>query len=140
MRNDSADHVAGVSRGSLIAAAGCAAAFILLLQFYGNSTLGYIKSASLWRWWVGQWLDPRAETEHGWLILAISAWLLWRNLRSRELKGSQMAPEQAGSREQETGDRGQGAGRGVRLSPVSCLLPPAGTAAAAMIAGLVLHL
>ena len=62
-----------------------------LFQFYGNSTLGYIKSASLFRWWGGQWLDPRAESEHGWLILGLSAWLWWRNLQPA--KGSKAGLE-----------------------------------------------
>ena len=65
-----------------------------LFQFYGNSTLGYIKSASLFRWWGGQWLDPRAESEHGWLILGLSAWLWWRNLQPA--KGPKAGVESGG--------------------------------------------
>ncbi len=65
-----------------------------LFQFYGNSTLGYIKSASLFRWWGGQWLDPRAESEHGWVILGLSAWLWWRNLQPA--KGPKAGVESGG--------------------------------------------
>jgi EpsI family protein len=39
-----------------------------------------VDTASLFWWWISQWIDPHAETEHGWLILGISAWLLWRGL------------------------------------------------------------
>jgi exosortase len=53
---------------------------LALFQFFGNATRGYVDTASLFRWWFSQWLDPRAETEHGWLILGISFWLFWRNL------------------------------------------------------------
>jgi exosortase len=81
MRNDSAHPGSGGWHAGRSAALACAAAGVWLFQFYGNSTLGYIKSASLFRWWGGQWLDPRAESEHGWLILGLSAWLWWRNLQ-----------------------------------------------------------
>jgi exosortase len=128
MRNDSAYHVADGRRASLIAAAMCAAAFILLLQFYGNSTLGYIKSASLFQWWVSQWLDPRAESDHGWLILGISLWLFWRNLR----RPGQSLEQGAGGREQEES-------RSVPATPNSKLQTPNFAAFAAMLAGLLLH-
>jgi exosortase len=59
----------------------CAAAGLVLFQFFGNAAQGYVKSDSLFWWWVSQWLDPRAEAEHGWLILGLSGWLWWRNLR-----------------------------------------------------------
>ncbi|MBI5769145.1 MAG: exosortase-associated EpsI family protein [Verrucomicrobia bacterium] len=62
----------------------CALAGAAVFQFWGNATLGYIKSASLFYWWGVQWFDPRAETEHGPLIVAVAAWLLWRNLRKVE--------------------------------------------------------
>ena len=50
-----------------------------LFQFFGNATRGYVDTSSLFWWWISQWIDPQAETEHGWLILGISLWLYWRN-------------------------------------------------------------
>ena len=52
----------------------------VMFQFFGNAARGYVDTASVFWWWVSQWLDPQAETEHGWLILGISGWLLWRNV------------------------------------------------------------
>ena len=66
---------------SWLAALACALVGVALFQFAGNATLGYIKSVSLFVWWGAQWFDPRAETEHGPLIVAVAGWLLWRNLR-----------------------------------------------------------
>ncbi len=51
-----------------------------LFQFFGNANRGYIDTASLFYWWGFQWANPGSETEHGWLILGLSAWLFWRNL------------------------------------------------------------
>ncbi len=61
----------------------CALCGALVFQFVGNSTRGYIGSASLFYWWGFQWLNPGSETEHGILVLGISAWLLVRNLRAQ---------------------------------------------------------
>src|SRR5579872_4737624 len=58
-----------------------AIAGILLFWFLGNPTHGYIHSNSLFYWWIFQWINPLSETEHGWLILALSAFAFWRNLR-----------------------------------------------------------
>ena len=68
------------------AAAVCAAAGVASFHFFGNSTRGYIDTASLFYWWSFQWgvmpwADPSSETQHGWLVLGMSVWLLWRNLR-----------------------------------------------------------
>lgn len=63
----------------LVAAAGC-----VVFHFFGNATRGYIDTASLFYWWGYQWADPASESEHGWLILGLSAWLLWRNLKKAE--------------------------------------------------------
>jgi exosortase len=52
-----------------------------LWHFFGNASKGWLKTDSVFWWCVGQWIDPVAETEHGWLILGLSGWLLWRNLR-----------------------------------------------------------
>ena len=66
----------------------CAAAGAAVFQFFGNASLGYIKSASLFWWWGYQWVNPESETEHGLMILGLSAWLLWRNLRKDKSYGS----------------------------------------------------
>jgi exosortase len=60
----------------------CAISGALIFQFLGSSTRGYIGTSSLFYWWGFQWLDPRSETQHGILILGISAWLVVRNLRA----------------------------------------------------------
>ncbi len=65
----------------MVAVLVCGLAGFAVFQFFGNSARGYIDSRSLFYWWGYQWIDPRSETEHGWLILALSAWLLWRNLK-----------------------------------------------------------
>ncbi len=59
----------------------CAVAGALVFQFFGNATQGYIHSRSLFYWWGSQWVNPLAETQHGFLILLVAGWLLWRNLR-----------------------------------------------------------
>lgn len=64
-----------------VAAAVCAVAGAAVWQFFGNATRGYVQTDSMFWWWISQWLDPQAETEHGWLVLGISGWLLWRNLK-----------------------------------------------------------
>ncbi|MBI2516060.1 MAG: exosortase-associated EpsI family protein [Opitutae bacterium] len=72
------------NRSPLVAAAVCALAGFGVFQFFGNSTLGYIGSRSLFYWWGFQWTDPGSESEHGWLILGLSVWLLWRGLKNAE--------------------------------------------------------
>lgn len=62
----------------------CALAGFAVFQWCGNSTLGYIDSRSLFYWWGFQWVNPSSEGEHGWMILGLSAWLFWRNVRSTE--------------------------------------------------------
>jgi exosortase len=59
----------------------CALAGAAVFQFFGNASFGYIKSASLFWWWGYQWVNPDSETEHGLMILGLSGWLVWRNLR-----------------------------------------------------------
>ncbi len=66
----------------------CALAGAVVFQFFGNASLGYIKSASLFWWWGYQWVNPESETEHGLLILGLSGWLLWRNLRKDRAYGA----------------------------------------------------
>jgi exosortase len=58
----------------------CAAAGAVLFQLWGNATRGYIATNSLFHWWFYQWVNPESDTGHAWLILALSAFLLWRNL------------------------------------------------------------
>lgn len=67
----------------VIAAAGCALAGAALWQFFGNATRGYIDTASLFWWWGVQWFETNSETEHGVLVLGLSAWLFWRNVCAR---------------------------------------------------------
>ncbi len=68
--------------GAWPAALVAAAAGAVLFQFFGNANHGYIDTTSLFWWWGSQWMDALAETQHGWLILAISAFLLGRNVLS----------------------------------------------------------
>lgn len=70
----------------------------MVFQFFGNSTRGYIETRSLFYWWGYQWTDPASESEHGWLILAMSAWLFWRNVKAKSEEqgaGSQSAAKPA---------------------------------------------
>ena len=76
-----------VHRSRWVAAGACAVAGVILFQFFGNATRGYIASSSLFYWWGFQWVNPGSETEHGWLILGLSAWLLWRNVRGGRRTG-----------------------------------------------------
>ena len=74
----------------VMAAVACAIAAVVLFHFFGNATRGYVKTASLFWWWVSQWLDPNSETEHGWLVLGLAVWVMRRNLRMAE-GGSRIA-------------------------------------------------
>ncbi|HET7535204.1 MAG TPA: exosortase/archaeosortase family protein, partial [Candidatus Didemnitutus sp.] len=76
---------------SWFAVALCALAGLAVFQFFGNATRGYINTRSLFAWWGRQWMDPAAECEHGWLILGLSCWLLWRNLKLTASGGSELA-------------------------------------------------
>ncbi len=64
-------------------AAACALVGLLVFQFFGNATFGYIPTRSLFWWWAYQWFDPAADSQQGVLILAVAIWLFWRNLRTR---------------------------------------------------------
>ena len=76
----------------------CALAGSAVFQWVGNASHGYVNTNSLYWWWVSQWLDPMAESAHGWLILALSGWLLWRNLRlAREVAGDEAPGSPAGA-------------------------------------------
>jgi exosortase len=77
----------GFDRSLRVAVALCVVAGLVVFQFFGNSNRGYIDTHSLFWWWGFQWRwGANSESEHGWLILAISAWLLWRNLRAESLE------------------------------------------------------
>ena len=65
----------------VLGALACALAGVALFQFFGNAGRGYIDTASIFYWWGYQWLNPASETEHGWVILGLSGWLLWRQRR-----------------------------------------------------------
>lgn len=67
------------SRKAALGAATLAGA--ALFQFWGNATHGYIASSSLFYWWGFQWVNPQSETEHAWLVLALSLYLLAGNLK-----------------------------------------------------------
>lgn len=67
-----------------VAAVACALAGAAVFQFFGNATRGYIDTASVFWWWGFQWFNEGSETEHGVLILALSGWLFWRNLKRDE--------------------------------------------------------
>ena len=58
-----------------------ALAGLVVFQFWGNATHGYIATNSLFYWWVFQWVNPVSETEHAWLVLGLSVFLLRRNLQ-----------------------------------------------------------
>ena len=62
----------------------CGLTGVVLFQFFGNATRGYVNTSSTFWWWISQWLNPAAETQHGWLILGLSGWVWWRNGRSRK--------------------------------------------------------
>ncbi|HVS51840.1 MAG TPA: EpsI family protein [Opitutaceae bacterium] len=74
---------ASAARRGWMALAGGAAGFAVF-QCFGNANHGYIDTSSLFYWWVYQWINPGSETQHGWLIVAVSGWLLWRNLSKPE--------------------------------------------------------
>jgi exosortase len=65
-------------------AVACGLAGLVVFQFWGNATRGYIATNSLFHWWFYQWVNPDSETEHAWLILALSAFLFWKNLRRED--------------------------------------------------------
>src|SRR6186997_1156766 len=84
----------------------CAAAGVALFQLFGNAGQGYIDTRSLFYWWGFQWVNPGSETEHGWLILGLSMWLLRRNLliADRGLRIADWAEPETGNRGPETGE------------------------------------
>ncbi len=53
----------------------------VLFQFFGNSTRGFLETRSMFHWWVADWFNFEGETTHGPLILILSGWILWQNLK-----------------------------------------------------------
>ena len=80
----------------MAAALGCAAVALLLFPFFGPASRGYVDTGSMFWWWISQWIDPGAETEHGWLIAAVSVWLFWRNLKRESGRGVRLAEARSG--------------------------------------------
>ena len=68
--------------GGWVPAIGIGLGAVALLHGWGNPVRGYIDTASLFHWWFSQLLNPASESEHGWLILGLGGWLLWRNVRA----------------------------------------------------------
>ncbi|MEY2880867.1 MAG: hypothetical protein RLZZ15_3247, partial [Verrucomicrobiota bacterium] len=117
------------------AAAICAGAGAVVFQFFGNATRGYIDTGSLFYWWGYQWFDARSETEHGLVILGVSVWLWWRNLR-----GAGSAGAKAESPELSAESRAaEGAVGGARSHGNESVVGPGWPACAAMALGLGLH-
>jgi exosortase len=53
-----------------------ATAWIVLFNFLGNSTLGYVNTPSLFGWW--EWMQTRApEDAHTFFVPLVSAYLIW---------------------------------------------------------------
>ncbi|WP_044891464.1 exosortase/archaeosortase family protein [Opitutus terrae] len=131
---------ASTSRRRWLAAGACALAGLALFQFFGNATHGYVDTSSTFWWWISQWIDPGAESEHGWVILGISGWLLWRNLR-RAARGewalrSQSEVESARTKDADDSGSGNVEPRRPRRG---CGDEGVAAPAAAMVAGLGLH-
>ncbi len=58
----------------------CVAAGFAVFHFFGNASRGYIDTPSLFIWWTAQW-NAASELDHAWLVVAVSAWVWWRNGR-----------------------------------------------------------
>ena len=132
--------------GALWGALACALAGATVFQFCGNASRGYIDTASLFYWWGSQWVNPLSETQHGWLIVALSLWLFWRNLGIADT-GWRIAD--SGERRADDGWQTTEGGRRTAESggrtadgedPKSKIQNPKFAALAAMLGGLALHL
>lgn len=76
-------HLARWAAAGLVAVGGFS-----LFHFFGNASRGYIATDSLFYWWGFQWTNAASETQHGWMILALSGWILWRNLAETRVASS----------------------------------------------------
>lgn len=61
----------------------------ILFQFFGNSTRGFLETRSMFHWWISDWFNFEGETTHGPLILILSGWIIWRNLKKATPRVSQ---------------------------------------------------
>ena len=86
-------------RSASWAALVCAVSGAAVFQFFGNGNRGYIDAASMFYWWGFQWFNEGSETEHGPLVLGLSAWLLRRGLRLAD-RGSRTVDLDKGGRKQ----------------------------------------
>ena len=86
-------------RSASWAALVCAVSGAAVFQFFGNGNRGYIDTASLFYWWGFQWFNEGSDTEHGPLVLGLSAWLLWRGLGLAD-RGSRSVDLDKGGRKQ----------------------------------------
>lgn len=77
-------------RSALLAAGLCAGAGAIVFSLWGNATMGYIATRSLFRWWGVQWVNPESENEHAWLVLALAVFMAWRNLSADRERGRPM--------------------------------------------------
>ncbi len=68
-------------KANRVLAAAVAACALIIFQFFGNTARGYIDTASLFYWWGWQWFNPGSECQHGPLILILSGWVFWKNLK-----------------------------------------------------------
>ena len=60
----------------------CGLAGFGIFSAYGNANHGYIDTSSLFVWWVRQWIEPASELQHAWILLVLSLWIFWRNLKA----------------------------------------------------------
>ena len=86
-------------RSASWAALVCSVSGAAVFQFFGNGNRGYIDTASMFYWWGFQWFNEGSETEHGPLVLGLSAWLLRRGLRLAD-RGSRTVDLDKGGRKQ----------------------------------------
>jgi exosortase len=137
------------SRATWLAAGVAAIAGLAVFHFAGNASHGYVKTDSMFWWWISQWLDPQAETEHGWLILGVSVWLLWRGLRQQSAISDQrsaLSDQRSAFSGQRSAGEGMDRGDGRAASPVAADLRRGTESApylgvlAALLGGLALHL
>ncbi|HEY0944991.1 MAG TPA: exosortase/archaeosortase family protein [Opitutaceae bacterium] len=122
------------------AAVVCALAGFVVFQWFGNGTRGYIPTSSLFYWWGFQWFNPGSETEHGPLILGLSAWLLWR--AARTARSAEPRAESGELRAESRSSQAGASGFGSQLWTLSSQLLALGSlwpAFAAMGLGLALH-
>ncbi len=67
-----------------------ALAWLALFQFWGNATLGYIDTASLFSWMYNAYTAPFSEDGHGlWIPFVVLGLLLWKR---RELTALRLEP------------------------------------------------